>query len=104
VLSNWSFSDSLVVPPDVMYHVVGEESVLLNLKTTVYFGADSVATQMWMTLTRTATIQEAFESLLGEYDVAPKKLHADVEQFIQQLIDHQLIAIKPSNVLEEKEP
>jgi hypothetical protein len=82
-----------------MYHVVGEESVLLNLKTTVYFGADSVATQMWATLTRSETIEAAFESLLTEYEVTPTELRRDLEEFIQQLLDHQLIEIKQSSAL-----
>jgi hypothetical protein len=80
-----------------MHRVVGEESVLLNLKTEVYFGADAVATQMWMTLTQSETIQAAFESLLAEYDVAPADLRHDLEQFVKQLVEHELIQIKPSS-------
>jgi hypothetical protein len=102
VEQNWSFSDGVVVPPDVMHRVVGEESVLLNLKTTVYFGADSVATRMWLTLTRSETIQAAFESLLAEYEVTPMELRHDLAEFIQQLRDHQLIEIKQSSALMEK--
>ena len=102
VLPSWSFSDGLVVPPDVVSRAVGEESVLLNLKTTVYFGADSVASQMWVTLTQSDTIQAAFESLLAVYEVTPKVLRHDLEEFIQQLLDHGLIEIKRSDTTVEK--
>ena len=97
----WSSSDGLVVAPDVIHRVVGEESVLLNLKTEVYFGADSVATQMWNTLTSADTIQTAFETLLAEYEVAPAKLRGDIEEFVGRLLEHNLIEIKPTSSARE---
>jgi len=94
----WSFGDRVVVAPDVMLRGVGGESVLLNLKTEFYFGADAVATQMWTALTSSETIQSAFDSLLAEYEVGQNKLRHDLEELLNRLMEHKLIEIKPVNI------
>jgi len=98
VSQNWSFGDRIVVAPDVVLRVVGEESVLLNLKTEIYFGADAVATRMWTALTASETIQSAFDSLLGEFEVDQKELRHDLEEFLKRLLEYKLIEVKPSTV------
>jgi hypothetical protein len=81
-----------------MLRVVGEESVLLNLKTGVYFGADAVATRMWTALTGSETIQVAFDSLIAEYEVDQKQLRHDLEEFLKKLLEYGLIEVRPYNV------
>jgi hypothetical protein len=103
VSQTWSFGDRVVAAPDVMLRAVGEESVLLNLKTGNYFGADEVATRMWTALTGSETIQKAFDSLLVEYDVDLEQLHHDLEEFLKKLMDYGLIDVKPSNVSSPEE-
>ena len=43
-----SFSERLTVAPDVLFRLVGDEGVLLNLNTTLYLGLNPVGTRMWM--------------------------------------------------------
>ncbi len=95
VSQTWSFSDRVVVAPDVMLRAVGEESVLLNLKSGIYFGTDPVATRMWTALTGAETIQVAFDLLVAEYDVDLQQLHRDLEEFLKKLLDHELVTINP---------
>ena len=46
-----SFSTKVTSAPDVIFQTVGDEAVLLNLKTSLYLGLNPVGTRMWMTLT-----------------------------------------------------
>ena len=50
-----SFTDRVRVTPDVLFRVMGEEAVLVNLTTERYLGLDPVGTRMWSVLTRSTT-------------------------------------------------
>jgi hypothetical protein len=85
------FSARVSVAPDVLFRLVGEEGVLLNLTTELYLGLNPAATRMWSVLSCTTSIQAAYEELLNEYEVLPAQLRADLEEFIDQLLGQQLI-------------
>ena len=86
-----SFSECVRVAPDVLFRLVGEEGVLLNLNTEMYLGLNLVGTRMWNVLTSTRSIQVAYDELLQEYEVEPAQLRADLEEFIDQLLGQKLI-------------
>jgi hypothetical protein len=52
--------------------------VLLNLKTEMYLGLDSVGTRMWHLLYGSASLEDAYARLLAEYDVEPARLRDDL--------------------------
>lgn len=91
-----SFSERLTVAPDVLFRLVGNEGVLLNLNTTLYLGLNPVGTRMWNALTSASSIQAAYDALLGEYEVEPAQLRADLEEFIQRLLGQKLIVAGPA--------
>jgi hypothetical protein len=88
---NPSFSMRVVSAPDVIFQTVGDEAVILNLKTSLYLGLNPVGTRMWMTLTGAESIQEAFEALQMEYDVPADQLSRDLEEFLARLNEYALI-------------
>ena len=85
------FSQRLSVAPDVLFRLLGEEGVLVNLNTEIYLGLNPVGARMWHLLTSVSSIQEAYEQLLQEYHVEPEWLRADVEEFIDRLLGQKLI-------------
>ena len=48
---------------------------------------------MWAALSTSESIQAAHESLLREYDVDAELLQQDLDNLIQQLLEHGLIEI-----------
>src|SRR5919199_3561270 len=86
-----SFSDRLSVAPDVLFRVLGDEAVLVNLQTQRYLGLNGAGTRMWTLLGSASSIQDAYDRLLEEYDVDPAQLHADLEEFIDRLMDQALV-------------
>ncbi len=86
-----SFSACVRVAPDVMFRLVGDEGVLVNLNTECYLGLNAVGTRMWTTLGSASSIGAAYEQLLGEYEVEPARLRADLDEFIDRLLAQQLI-------------
>ena len=54
-----SFSARVRVAPDVMFRLVGDEGVLVNLNTERYLGLNEVGTRMWTALGSASRLQVA---------------------------------------------
>ena len=91
-----SFSAKVSVAPDVMFRKVGDESVLLNLKSESYLGLDPMGTRIWTLLAPGASIQSVFDTLLAEYDVDASLLREDLQEFIGKLLENELIEVTSS--------
>jgi hypothetical protein len=88
-----TFDEHVTVPDDVLVRELDGESVLLNLATDSYFGLDTVGTDMWRALTTSGSIQEAYEALLADYDVEPDVLRRDLAEFVEKLVESELVGI-----------
>lgn len=89
-----SFTKRVVVAPDTLINVVGEEAVLLNLKNEQYYGLDVMGNEMWQVLTASGSIQEAYEKLLSEYDVSGDVLQKDVNDLLEKLMSNGLVELQ----------
>ncbi len=98
-----SFAERVRVAPDVLFRLVGEEAVLLNLNTVLYLGLNPVGTRMWTVLSSASSIQAAYDELLREYEVEPAQLRADLEEFVDQLLGQKLIEARPVTEEGDKE-
>jgi hypothetical protein len=83
----------VVLPQEVILREVGEEAVLLNLNTKQYFSLNPVGRRMLDLLTQSASIEQAFASLLEEYAVKPDILRADLQELIENLLEQGLVEI-----------
>ena len=99
-----SYSMRITSAPDVVFQAVGDEAVILNVKTTLYLGLNPVGARMWVTLTGSDSIQTAFESLLAEFDVPAERLRQDLEDFIAKLNEFGLIVIPSDSSAAPKKP
>ena len=86
-----AFDSTISISPDVMIRKVGEESVLLDLKTERYLGLDDVSARFWDLLTSGGSIQSAYETLLTEFEVDPERLRNDLDDFVQELVQFGLV-------------
>ena len=86
-----AFDLTISISPDVMIRKVGEESVLLDLKTERYLGLDDVSARFWDLLTSGGSIQSAYETLLAEFEVDPDRLRNDLDDFVQELVQFGLV-------------
>ena len=90
-----SFSSRVNTAPDVMLRIIGEEAVILNLKSELYLGLDPVGTRMWMVLHDAPSIQAAYELLPAEFEVEPERLHRDLDKLLEQMLEQGLIELHP---------
>jgi len=78
-------SAPVTVSDSVVDAVLGDEVILLNVESGLYFGLDPVGTRIWELLVEGTSEQEIVGRVLDEYDVEPERARTDVEAFIQTL-------------------
>ena len=88
-----SFSDRVRIPDDVLISRLQEESVILNLDSERYFGLDDVGTRILSVLTTADSIENAYESLLEEYEVDSHVLRQDLLALIESLLQQGIIEV-----------
>ncbi len=71
------------MPPDkIVWREVGDEIVILDLRTSLYWTLNGSATVLWSSLIDGATTSEMVQRLVDEFDVEVQKATHDVDTFI----------------------
>ena len=70
------------------------ESVILNLKSGVYYGLNEVGAKIWQLIQQPKTVTEIREALLQDYDVEPEDCQRDLLILLQELAAVKLIEVK----------
>lgn len=86
--------DRLVMSDRVVARAVSGATVLLNLDNGRSFMLDDVGARAWSVLMSSASIQEAYDSLLTEYQVEPDQLRTDLASLIIDLEAQGLLEIR----------
>jgi hypothetical protein len=82
---------TLTVPPQVMSRLVGDETVLLDLASGLYFGLDGVGQRIWQAVADGKKLSETVDIIVAEYDVDQDQATADVLQFASTLLERGLL-------------
>lgn len=78
-------NDILRVSEDVATRRIGDETVLLNLKTGTYFGLDAVGSRFLELLEQDGKIAVILRTMLEEFDVEPQTLEIDILQLSEEM-------------------
>ena len=81
---------------DVIFRDLEGESVLLDLKTGLYFGLNPVGTRIWHLMEEGRTPAQILETLLAEYEVPPEQCRRDLEQLLGALQQKSLVQVAKS--------
>ena len=82
----------LSIPPQVMSRRVGDETVLLDLESGLYFGLDGVGDLVWQSVSNGGPLGEAVDNIVAEYDVDRAQAEADVLAFAGTLVQRGLLS------------
>jgi hypothetical protein len=88
----------LQIPDDVVFRILGDEAVILNLSTAIYFGLDSVGTRIWQLIPEHGSTEKILETLWAEYEVEESQLLQDFDNLIGQLKDKGLLTIDSKEI------
>lgn len=81
-----SLTTRLSPSDEVLFRDFDGECVLLNLSDESYYGLDPVGTSIWTALGESATVGDAIEKLLEEFEVDRETLERDVLRLANELI------------------
>jgi hypothetical protein len=81
----------LSVPPQVMSRRVGEETVLLDLESGLYFGVDQVGQRVWELAGSGQALGEIVDVIVSEFEVERSQAEADVLEFAATLVERGLL-------------
>jgi len=84
---------SLQIKPseDVVWRNLQGESVLLDLKSGVYFGLDAVGTRIWTLLQDHSDLQVVLQELLREYEVSEETCARDLMELVSAMAEKGLV-------------
>ncbi len=91
-----NLSDHVVIPKQVMAREAGSETVILDLRSGIYFGLDEVGAQIWQVMARGVPLQTVCDELLSRYDTTRSTLEADVLRLAEELEGAGLITAAPA--------
>lgn len=81
----------LRIADEVIFRVLGDEAVILNLATSKYFGLNSVGTRLWQLIAEHGSVERVIEASLAEYEVEERQLRHDLADLIQRLMQRGLV-------------
>ena len=82
---------SVRVHSDVVSQTLGEEVVLLNLKTGVYWGLNRSGAVIWSELAKHGDVQKTLGVLRDRYEASEEQLSSALEMLLAQLLKEGLL-------------
>jgi hypothetical protein len=81
----------LVASGDQVSSDLGDETVLLQLRSKTYYGLPGVAGRVWERLEEPVSVGELRDGLLARYDVEPERCARELAELLHQMLEAKLI-------------
>ena len=73
---------------------LGEESAILNLKNSVYYGMNPVGARVWTLLQQPRSVGELRDTLLDEYEVAADQCERELLELLEKMRIEGLVEVR----------
>ncbi len=87
-------SDRITVPGNVMARQVGEQTVILDLASGIYFGLDAVGTRIWSLIEEGRSLEEICAALADAYDAPRDEIERDLLDLVGNLAGKKLVDLR----------
>ena len=84
----------VVVARDQVSCDLAGEAAILNVKSGVYYGLDSVGARIWNLIQEPRAVVEIQNAITDEYDVEPERCARDLVGLLEKLLAEGLIELK----------
>ncbi len=84
---------SVVQATDVVAAEMDGETVMMRIKSGMYYGLDDVGSRIWELITEPRQVSQVIDSLIEEYDVERTQCQVSTLDFLNQLFEEGLIRI-----------
>lgn len=79
--------------PKVLFRDLGNEAVLLESESGIYYSLNEVGSRIWLLLQKHGQVEPTFRALLDEYDVPEERLYEEIQEFVEKLASRGLVDI-----------
>jgi hypothetical protein len=79
------------ISDSVVWTDLGDEVVILNLDTGIYFGLEHVGARTWKLIADGRTRQEVLQTIAVEYETSDEQAEQDLEELVGELSQEGLI-------------
>lgn len=76
---------------------LGDESAVLNMKNSVYYGLNPVGARIWSLLRQPRSVRELCDVIVGEYEVEHEQCERDVLDLLEKMKVEGLIELSAGN-------
>ncbi len=83
----------VVVTKDQVSADLSGEAAILNLKSGMYFGLNTVGASIWKLIQEPRSVNEINDALVQEYDVDPDQCEKDLLALLEELLSKELIEV-----------
>jgi hypothetical protein len=88
-----NLNQTATISDQIIFQVVADESVLLDLASENYLGLDEVGTRIWQLINDGETMRSVVATLLDEYDTDEDTLVRDLDNLLGDLQTQGLIKL-----------
>jgi hypothetical protein len=92
--ANISDRSVVVAAKDQVSCDLAGEAAILNIKSGVYYGLDSIGAQIWKLMQEPRAVIEIQNAITSEYQVEPARCANDVVALLEKLLAEGLIELK----------
>ena len=78
-------ASNVSIPDEVMTRKVGDELVILDLASGMYFGLDAIGTRIWQLVEAGNPLAEVCDVMTSEYDVTRDQMQQDLANLVAEL-------------------
>ncbi len=89
-----SLQTTVMASPHQVSCPLGDESAILNMKNSVYYGMNPVGSTVWSLLQQPKTVAEIRDAILGEYEVGAERCEQDLITLLEQMRSEGLIEVQ----------
>ncbi len=84
---------TVVVVPDQVSSNIGDESVILQLDSGVYYGLNAVGTRIWSLMQTPVEVSAIRDTLIEEFDVEPQRCEDELLTLLNDMAAAGLIRV-----------
>lgn len=89
-----SLHSVVIATPEQVSCALGDESAILNMKNSVYYGMNAVGTRIWNMLGEPRSIVQLRDALVDEYEVEPARCEEDLLHLLEKMRTEGLIEVR----------
>ena len=89
-----SLQTTLMVTSQQVSCPLGDESAILNMKNSVYYGVNPVGATVWNLLKEAKTVGQIRDAILNEYEVDEVRCEKDLFALLEEMRSEGLIEVR----------